>query len=113
MTYAKDNGVWKIKTLDYHSGFGAPYTTGWVPPEPRPEGAAGGRGPRNLPHPADRPRNMPCEGFPAACIAPFHYANPGTSKGATCGPPWTCRKRRAGVPTSAIVPPISRSARSV
>ncbi|HLF12757.1 MAG TPA: nuclear transport factor 2 family protein [Gammaproteobacteria bacterium] len=85
MTYAKDNGVWKIKTLDYHSGFGASYATGWVPPEPRPAGA-GGRGPRNLPHPADRPRDMPCEGFPAACIAPFHYANPGTSDG---GHVWT------------------------
>ena len=34
MTYVKQNGVWKIKTLDYHSGFGAPYTTGWVPPAP-------------------------------------------------------------------------------
>jgi acetyl esterase/lipase len=85
MTYAKDNGVWKIKTLDYHSGFGASYATGWVPPEPRPAGA-GGRGPRNLPHPADRARDMPCEGFPAACIAPFHYANPGTPQG---GHVWT------------------------
>jgi triacylglycerol lipase len=29
---------------------------------------------------------MPCEGFPAACIAPFHYANPGTAAG---GHVWT------------------------
>jgi len=76
MTYAKDNGVWKIKTLDYHSGFGAPYDTGWVNPGPR-----RARGPRNLPHPADRERNMPCEGFPEACLAPFHYGNPGTTDG--------------------------------
>lgn len=77
MTYAKEDGIWKIQTLDYHSGFGASYATGWVPPSgpPRP------RGPRNLPHPADRERNMPCEGFPAACLAPFHYDNPGTSDG--------------------------------
>jgi len=34
MTYAKENGVWKIKTLDYHSGFAAPYSTGWAPPAP-------------------------------------------------------------------------------
>lgn len=75
MTYAKDDGIWKIKTLDYHSGFGASYATGWTPPEgpPRP------RGPRNLPHPADRERNMECEGFPAACLAPYHYENPGTT----------------------------------
>ena len=56
MTYAKVGGVWKISKLDYHSGFGAPYATGWVPPEPAAAGAAP-RGPRNLPHPADRPRN--------------------------------------------------------
>lgn len=84
ITYAKDNGVWKIKTLDYHSGFGASYTTGWGyinPDTPR-----SARRPRTLPHPADQKRNMPCEGFPAACIAPFHYGNPGTSTG---GLVWT------------------------
>jgi hypothetical protein len=42
MTYAKDHGVWKIKNLDYHSGFGAAYATGWVPPEPKPVAAAAG-----------------------------------------------------------------------
>jgi hypothetical protein len=26
---------------------------------------------------------MPCEGFPAACIAPFHYSNPGSGSGGT------------------------------
>jgi hypothetical protein len=31
MGYAKENGVWKIKTLDYHSGFGAAYATGCRP----------------------------------------------------------------------------------
>ena len=75
MTYAKEGDVWKIKTLDYHSGFGAPYETGWVDTGPRQAR------PRNLPHPADRERNMPCEGFPEACLAPFHYGNPGTTDG--------------------------------
>ena len=80
MTYAKDNGVWRIKTLDYHSGFGASYATGWVPPEPAPAGAGGGgRGPRNLPHPAERPRAEACAGFPAACPGIFHYTNPGVT----------------------------------
>ena len=84
MTYTKVGGVWKISNLDYHSGFGAPYSTGWVPPEP----AAGGapRGPRNLPHPADRPRNEACGGFPAACVGPFHYTNPGVTD---AGHVWT------------------------
>jgi acetyl esterase/lipase len=80
MGYARDHGVWKIHSLDYYSGFGAPYQTGWVPPQtPRPPGA----GPRRtLAHPADRERNRDCDGFPAACIAPFHYENPGTSAAA-------------------------------
>jgi acetyl esterase/lipase len=85
MTYAKIDGVWKIRTLDYHSGFGAPYATGWVPPEPAAAGATP-RGPRNLPHPADRPRNEQCPGFPAACIVPFHYTNPGVTD---AGHVWT------------------------
>ena len=72
-TYVKDAGVWKIQTLDYYSGFGAPYATGWIAsPAPR-----AGR-PRELAHPPDRPPTAACEGFPAACIAPFHYKNPGT-----------------------------------
>jgi hypothetical protein len=78
MTYAKVGGAWKISNLDYHSGFGAPYSTGWVPPEPAQAGAAP-RGSRNLPHPADRPRNEACGGFPAACVGPFHYTNLGVT----------------------------------
>jgi acetyl esterase/lipase len=85
MTYAKVGGVWKISNLDYHSGFGAPYSTGWVPPEPAPAGAAP-RGSRNLPHPADRPRAEECPGFPAACVGPFHYTNPGVTE---AGHVWT------------------------
>ena len=81
MTYVKDGGVWKIQTLDYHSGFGAPYATGWVDP-----GERRARGPRDLPHAADRERDMPCEGFPEACLAPFHYGNPGRTDG---GRVWT------------------------
>lgn len=86
MTYAKVGGVWKISQLDYHSGFGAPYATGWVPPEPAPSGGAPPRSPRNLPHPADRPRNEPCSGFPMACVGPFHYTNPGVTD---AGHVWT------------------------
>jgi len=78
MGYVKQDGVWKISTLDYHSGFGAPYATGWVDPgEPRQRG-----GPRNLPHPADRERSTACDGFPAACVGPFHYENLGKSAAA-------------------------------
>ena len=72
--YARESGVWKIRRLDYHAGFGAPYETGWVAPEvPR------AREPRKLAHPPDAERKDACEGFPKACIAPFHYGNPGTT----------------------------------
>ena len=81
MQYTKENGVWKISKLDYYSGFGASYKTGWAAP---PTAAAPGavpaaRPPRQLAHPADIERNMDCDGFPKACIAPFHYGNPGTT----------------------------------
>lgn len=74
--YAKDGGVWKIQSLEYHAGFGASYQGGWVAPQ-TPRASGGTR--RNLAHPPDRERKMACEGFPAACIAPFHYTNPGTT----------------------------------
>jgi acetyl esterase/lipase len=54
MQYRKEGGVWKIAKLDYHSGFSAPYATGWVAPQ----------------QPA------------ASAIAPFHYPNPATGEGA-------------------------------
>ncbi|HET7923715.1 MAG TPA: nuclear transport factor 2 family protein, partial [Rhodanobacteraceae bacterium] len=85
MTYTKVGGVWKISNLDYHSGFSAPYATGWVPPEPAPAGGAP-RAPRSLAHPADRPRAAECPGFPAACVGPYHYTNPGVTD---AGHVWT------------------------
>jgi acetyl esterase/lipase len=82
MTYRKEGGVWKIRTLDYYSGFGAPYQTGWVAPESPRAGGGGAGGRRPLAYPPDRERKMECEGFPAACIAPFHYTNPGRTDSA-------------------------------
>jgi acetyl esterase/lipase len=90
MQYAKEHGVWKISKLDYYSGFGASYKTGWAAPAAPPAGASSSapaaaasapaaRPRRQLAHPADIERNMDCDGFPKACIAPFHYGNPGTT----------------------------------
>ena len=94
MQYTKENGVWKISKLDYYSGFGAPYKTGWAAPAAPAAAATGAsassapaaassapaaRPRRQLAHPADIERNMDCDGFPKACIAPFHYGNPGTT----------------------------------
>src|SRR3984957_12539921 len=95
MQYTKENGVWKISKLVYYSGFGASYKTGWAAPATPGAAAASGSAPsaasssvpaapatrprRQLAHPADIERNMDCDGFPKACIAPFHYSNPGTT----------------------------------
>ncbi len=93
MQYRKDRGVWKISKLDYYPGFSAPYATGWVAPQATPANASTTGGTtaaaaprRQLAHPADKERNLDCDGFPKACIAPFHYANPGTPEG---GHVWT------------------------
>jgi acetyl esterase/lipase len=83
--YAKVDGVWKISKLDYHAGFAAPYETGWIAPQPAKAGSSAAtpvRARRSLRHPPDRERKMECEGFPAACLAPFHYENPGTTPSA-------------------------------
>lgn len=86
--YRKEGGVWKISKLDYYSGFGAPYSTGWAaPPAPTtnsstPNASAPTARPRRpLAHPPDRERNTDCDGFAPACIAPFHYENPATPAG--------------------------------
>ena len=74
MTYAKVNGVWKIKTLDYGSDYGDTYTNGWGGnPNPAPRRA------QTYAHPADAPHAGACNGFPEACVTPFLYKNPGTS----------------------------------
>jgi acetyl esterase/lipase len=87
MQYAKEGSSWKIARLDYYSEFGVPYETGWVAPQQAPGAVATPARPaRNLAHPADKQRDASCEGFPAACVAPFHYANPGKGAGT---PVWT------------------------
>ena len=94
IAYRKEGGAWKIQTLDYYSGFGAPYQTGWVAPETPRTGVATRR---PLAYPPDRERKMDCDGFPAACIAPFHYENPGRTAAAKA---WTVPARadvRAGL----------------
>jgi hypothetical protein len=79
MQYRKENGTWKISRLEYYSGFGAAYATGWAPPAPA--AATAPRARRQLAHPPDQEQGISCEGFPAACIAPFTY-NPASPTGA-------------------------------
>lgn len=76
MHYAKENGVWKIADLQYHSGFAANYEEGWGVINPDADGISPVR---TLPHAADEVRNIACDGFPAACVVEFNYENPGNS----------------------------------
>jgi hypothetical protein len=71
--YAKEDGVWKIKVLNYYGTFTSPYENGaWGKKRDN-----AGPPPRKLAHPADKPRdNTVCPSYPAACVPPFHYANP-------------------------------------
>jgi hypothetical protein len=79
MTYVKEKGTWKIQRLDYFGEFGAPYQTGWTTPAETGPQTRPAAAPRKLAHPADRERDVACDGFPKACIEPFHYENPGRS----------------------------------
>lgn len=80
MGYVKDGGVWKIATLDYYNGFGAPYEGGWakVAPAPKPGDPPGPRRRIPLAYPPDRPKPEDCPGYPVACVGPFHYKNLGS-----------------------------------
>ncbi|MEP7314545.1 MAG: nuclear transport factor 2 family protein [Pseudomonadota bacterium] len=71
--YAKDNGVWKIKTLNYYGTFTSPYENGGWGVKRDNTGPA----PRKPAHAPDKPRdNAVCPQYPQPCVAPFHYKNP-------------------------------------
>lgn len=63
LRYVKQRGVWKIREIRYTGSFDSPFATGWA------ASAAG------------QPAAGDCAGFAPPCIAPFHYANPGTPPG--------------------------------
>jgi SnoaL-like domain len=79
--YVKQNGRWKMRSLIAYAGSGGSYDEGWVPPKPRPPGYVDRSPVRfNLAHPADRPRNQPCEDDASVCVVPFPYPNRGEIK---------------------------------
>jgi hypothetical protein len=79
--YVKQDGRWKIRELTAYAGSGGSYDQGWVPPRPRPPGAADTSPIRfNLAHPADRPWIDPCEADTSACVVAFPYPNRGGIK---------------------------------
>ena len=86
MTYAKVDGVWKIQQPRLSLGLRRAVRDGLGAARAGCRRRGARAAPRNLPHPADRPRNEACDGFPAACVGPFHYTNPGVTD---AGHVWT------------------------
>ena len=111
MTYAKVGGVWKISESRLPLGLRRAVLDGLGAARAAARGAAP-RGPRNLPHPADRARNEACGGFPAACVGPFHYTNPGVTDAGHVWTTVTLPPATAGGPARAIAPRTWRRARS-
>ena len=115
MGYVKQNGVWKIKTLDYHSGFGASYATGWAPPEPQPEGAAAApRGPRNLAASGGQGAQRSVRRLPGRVPgddALHESRHDGRRPRLDHRRP--CPRTRVSAPTRATAPRISRAARRI
>jgi hypothetical protein len=108
MAYVKEGGAWKIAQLDYYSGFGASYEDGWGKARP-----AGAPGPRfKLAYPPDRPQpaELACPGYPAACLAPFHYQNPVSGGG---GQVWPAPEPGAAPSAGASLADLARRAQAL
>ncbi len=70
--YVKENGVWKIRKLQWFANFVAPYEGGWRNADPKAiEAFALGRGVTS-----DRPPSVAYDPFPGVFVPPFHYPNP-------------------------------------
>ena len=72
-TYAKEDGVWKIKNLHAYFTMYTPYDDGWgrtADPNTRPE--------QDLP--PDLPPSEVYDTYPAVYVPPFHYPNPVTGR---------------------------------
>ncbi len=123
LSYRKDGGVWRIHTLEYYSGFGASYQTGWVaPPEARGGGmggeaagpgtnataasGAGGAGNaggrrRVLPYPPDRERKMGLRWLP--CRLPSRHSITVTRGTTDSAHAWTVTDAPSNLPASPTV----------
>lgn len=72
-TYAKEDGVWKIRSIRWYGNFIAPYEGGWITVDEA-DLRAHTVSPTLEP---DAPPTGDYEPFPAASIPPFHFDNPG------------------------------------
>ncbi|HEX5420663.1 MAG TPA: nuclear transport factor 2 family protein, partial [Gammaproteobacteria bacterium] len=73
-TYAKEDGVWKIKTVHAPFVMYTSVTKGWA------EDAVTNTWPAKFPPPPDRPPTVVYLTYPSVYIVPFHYPNPVTGR---------------------------------
>lgn len=69
--YVKEDGVWKIKYLQFFTNVASDYDKGWA------KHALGVPKPSDK-IPPDRPPSVTYENYPAYQVVPFHYPNPVT-----------------------------------
>jgi hypothetical protein len=66
-TYAKEDGVWKIKALHRFTTYVAPYEKGWSASDGKPDISVAAQG-----FPADRPPTFTYDPFPGVFIPAYH-----------------------------------------
>jgi hypothetical protein len=72
-TYVKEDGVWKLRSIQWYGNYIAPYEEGWLSADP-----ADLRALTVSPSvPPDLPPSVEYEPFPGVFVPPFHYGNPG------------------------------------
>jgi len=76
-TYAREGGVWKLKSLHLYVNFVAPYEKGWARLKPG-EGLA--RSEASKAFPPDRPPSVSYASFPDTQVPAFQAPNPVTGK---------------------------------
>ncbi|WP_374655677.1 nuclear transport factor 2 family protein [Phenylobacterium sp.] len=81
ITYVKENGVWKFKTMHWFGTYFTPFDQGWA------KMSFGNNGP-SKDFPPDAPPSIKYDAFPGHFVPPFHYPNPVT------GRPWTMEDSR-------------------
>ncbi|MEO6080317.1 MAG: nuclear transport factor 2 family protein [Steroidobacteraceae bacterium] len=76
-SYIKERGAWKFSESHYYPNVSGTYEDGWSKPRTTSRPGVGG----GSAHRPDLPAERPCPGYPAACLAAFHYPNPATVAG--------------------------------
>jgi hypothetical protein len=78
--YVRENGVWKIKVLNYNPCWHGPYETGWAHTPPRYSPFASETYPANPTGPDELITDPKPVLWPDTSVVPFHYPHPVTGR---------------------------------